>query len=105
MVDHCFSSLSGFDPFKESKSGLEDLIATERKQAQITSTTNSTDTKPVAAFSWDSFWPTNYPKNGARSATNTNMAAPGMMAPQNHSYSLFNRKFPERPFSDFNRVF
>lgn len=45
----------GFDPFKESKTGLEDLIATEKKQGL-----SSTETTLKPTFSWDSFWPSNY---------------------------------------------
>jgi len=77
--DFRFSFL-GFDPFKESKSGLEDLIASERKQGLTTSSEN----KPKPSFSWDSFWPSNY-------GNNSSSTVPTMMM-GNSSYSLFNCK-------------
>lgn len=47
----------GFDPFSESKSGLEDLIAIEKQQGI------KAPTQPQPSFSWDAFWPSNYNSN------------------------------------------
>ncbi|XP_057297826.1 uncharacterized protein LOC130628825 [Hydractinia symbiolongicarpus] len=54
----------GFDPFIESKSGLEDLMATEKQQG--------VSLQPQPSFSWDSFWPSNYnPNQNAMSLINS----------------------------------
>lgn len=74
----------GFDPFQASKSGLEDLIATEQREKALAASATSPSTsaaKSKPAFSWDSFWPTNY--------GNGNMST--MMGPAS-GYSLFNCK-------------
>lgn len=75
----------GFDPFQASKSGLEDLIAKEQREKDLATSATSPSTsaaKSKPAFSWDSFWPTNY--------GNGNMSA--MMGPAS-GYSLFDCKF------------
>jgi len=44
----------GFDPFNESKSGLEDLMASEKQVGP------EPTVAPQPSFSWDTFWPSNY---------------------------------------------
>ena len=47
--------IAGFDPFNESKSGLEDLIASEKQSGG-----EAASGTPQPSFNWDSFWPANY---------------------------------------------
>ncbi|XP_065654038.1 uncharacterized protein LOC100204596 isoform X2 [Hydra vulgaris] len=58
----------GFDPFRESTSGLEDLIAIEKQQAL--------NAPPQPSFSWDAFWPSSFAPNLKNSSSG-------------NSYSLF----------------
>ena len=63
------SLMPGFDPFSESKSGLEDMIASEKSGGENASSV------PQPSFNWDSFWPNKY--GSGQSQLNLN------------SYSLF----------------